>query len=279
MRLKFRFFLFFVFVFCSCTPKPNPEEKFGLYPQSYEKEFKKNFAKTFFINLLDHDLSLARREKMESSLLSDSLFKLTHFPGVYGKAISYERKSPYPQEITLPSGRKFEYLASERPYHGKGLSPGELGNFISHYLLWEKVSQDTNDEHIYFITEDDVRPVENFKKRLVSALYHAPKDWELLFFYSNQNYGWGCGPGKLELTESRRFLVLNKKCIPGTVFYALRPPTARKFMKNAIPFSEGTDERINSEFIIPGKMKIYATYPELVKTYVNESSIIKDMGR
>ena len=278
--MTFRFLsLTFLFFLCFCTPKPNPDEVLGLYPEAYEKEFEKNFSKTFFINLLDHKVSLTRREKMESSVLSDPLFSLTHFPAVYGTKISYERESSILQEITLPLGRKLTYLGKERAFHKKGLSEGELGNFISHYLLWEKISQDFDDNHIYLITEDDVTPVANFKKRFISAFYHAPDDWELLYFYSNQAYGWGCPPRKFDLVKSKRFVTLNKKCIPGTVTYALKPPTARKLMENALPFSEATDERINSEFIVPGTMKIYATFPELVKTPVYKASIIDQMGR
>ena len=273
------FFVIFSFIllfgaFGCQTPEPLSQEELTSYPAGFEAEFKKNFMGLTYINLDEGERSTKRRAEIEENFSSD-FWNLERFKGVYGPAIEYKRMKPLiAQKITTPEGRELSYKGE---IFG-GLSKGELGVQISHFLVWEKIASDPNEDHIYFVAEDDMDPVDFFKERFLSALYHAPKDWELLYLFSFQNHFWGCHYGPLELTSSKRFLILDKKCTPGMVSYLIRPKGARALLEGALPFQDTVDQRVGRKFIQTGKLKIYSLYPEIIKHIPFEDSVIKDMG-
>ena len=43
----------------------------------------------------------------------------------------------------------------EEPYHGRHLTFGEIGCFMSHYNIWQDII--TRDLHTVLILEDDIR--------------------------------------------------------------------------------------------------------------------------
>jgi len=133
--------------------------------------------------------------------------------------------------------------------------------------------------HIYLVAEDDIIPKSDFKKLLISALYHAPKDWGMIFLFSNQSKWWGCHHSNVDVTEAKRFLKLDKRCIPGTVAYLIHPESAKRIMENVLPFRNATDRRVKEDLIIRKGVKVFATYPEILTT-VDESVIDEvDDGR
>ena len=100
---------------------------------------------------------------------------------------------------------------------------------------------------------------------------------DLLVFF--QKYSWGCGPKKLRKTRNKEFLIIDRRCTPGTAAYLIKPPAAKKLVAEALPITLPTDEYINEKFFVKKTLKVYATFPETIKTNdVNENSIIQDMG-
>lgn len=277
-KYKFLCVLFFLgSLSCVVTRGPQPlgEKILRSYPSSYEAKFEKKFSKFFYINLDGGKRSLERRKKMEAAFRPSFGDKLSRFSAVCGRDLKYSRMLPFAiQKVKLPKGGSV-------PYKGAllgGLSQGEFGCYLSHYQIWKEIAEDKNNDHIYLVTEDDLTPRSFFKERLLSTLYHAPKDWELLFLYSYQAEYWGCHYNPLKLHDSKRFLILDRNCTPGLVAYVLRPATARKLVKEALPVSNAVDRKIGEDFIGKKKIKVYAAYPELVETEAWSGSIIDEMG-
>ncbi len=68
------------------------------------------------------------------------------------------------------------------PYHGRPLTYGEIGCFMSHYNVWKDVIQSNHQEVLVF--EDDVRFEPFFKQKLSAVrqeLVHLALDWDLIF--------------------------------------------------------------------------------------------------
>lgn len=275
MKKSFLFLCsFFILAACVSLPKSwqiLSEEELTSYPPQFEAEFEKRFQKFFYINLDLPGTSERRRDFMEKSFRSD-FPQFERFPGVIGKKLKFsDPDESGVQQVTLPSGRVLPYKATAL----NKLSLGELGNHMSHYLAWERVAKDPVDDHVYLVAEDDVIPKSQFKKKLMSALYHAPEDWGMIFLLSYQSKWWGCHHNNVDVTESKRFLSLSKRCIPGTVAYLIHPRSAKKLMENVLPFRNATDRRVRDDFIVNREVKVFATYPEMITT--EDESVIDEV--
>ena len=130
------FSLFTLLCLFGChTPEPLSQEELTSYPAGFEAEFKKNFMGLTYINLDEGEKSAKRRAEMEENFSSD-FWNLERFKGVYGPAIKYKRMKPLiAQKITTPEGRELSYKGE---IFG-GLSKGELGVQISHFLVGKKL--------------------------------------------------------------------------------------------------------------------------------------------
>ena len=268
-------------------PLPLSDEELKFYPASFNETFDDLFQGLYVINLPDHEPSAKRREKI-TDLFSEESLDLKFFQAIYGKNIDYEQHNPAVQilkEVSSNGEQPVTYKGSPKPL---GLSAGELGNHLSHFFLWKMVAEDPNPDHIYLLSEDDITPLGDFTDRFKSMLAHAPENWDLIFLYSFQEEEWGCHHGDYDgydafsETSSKRFIRLDKNCIPGTVLYALNPRGAKRLLENALPIQKATDVRIGQDLMKSGEssMQIYATYPEMVLHEVNgPGSLISQMGR
>lgn len=68
------------------------------------------------------------------------------------------------------------------PYHGRPLTRGEMGCFLSHYNIWKEVSE--RSLAVSAVFEDDLRFEIFFKRRLQNLLQDVEKaelDWDLIY--------------------------------------------------------------------------------------------------
>lgn len=111
-----------------------------------------------------------RRLKMERSFKELGL-KVEYVPAIDGQKITDE----YLEEI----GVKFlpGYLD---PYHNRPMTFGEIGCFLSHFWIWEKIV--THKLKEVLVLEDDIRFEPFFKERALNVLKEARKigGWDLM---------------------------------------------------------------------------------------------------
>uniref|UniRef100_A0AAQ4P2M1 procollagen galactosyltransferase n=1 Tax=Gasterosteus aculeatus aculeatus TaxID=481459 RepID=A0AAQ4P2M1_GASAC len=68
------------------------------------------------------------------------------------------------------------------PYHGRPLTKGELGCFLSHYNVWKEVAE--RRLHTSLVIEDDLRFEIFFKRRLMNLMREVEDeglDWDLIY--------------------------------------------------------------------------------------------------
>jgi len=70
----------------------------------------------------------------------------------------------------------------EDPYHHRHMTMGEIGCFLSHYKIWQKMVELNQNEVL--ILEDDIRFEPNFKDKAISVMNQARKhgNWNLIYF-------------------------------------------------------------------------------------------------
>ncbi|KAF7243946.1 Procollagen galactosyltransferase 1 [Varanus komodoensis] len=68
------------------------------------------------------------------------------------------------------------------PYHGRPLTKGELGCFLSHYKVWQEIVERGLEKSVVF--EDDLRFEIFFKRRIMNLMYDLEEeglDWDLIY--------------------------------------------------------------------------------------------------
>ncbi|KAG8006635.1 Procollagen galactosyltransferase 1, partial [Nibea albiflora] len=68
------------------------------------------------------------------------------------------------------------------PYHGRPLTKGELGCFLSHYNIWKEIVE--RNLHTSLVIEDDLRFEIFFKRRLMNLMSEVEEeglDWDLIY--------------------------------------------------------------------------------------------------
>ncbi|XP_011498095.1 PREDICTED: glycosyltransferase 25 family member isoform X2 [Ceratosolen solmsi marchali] len=73
------------------------------------------------------------------------------------------------------------------PYHKRPMTMGEVGCFLSHYIVWNKILEDN---HMYtLVMEDDVKFEPYFRQKLtfiLQELQHFKSDWDLVYLGRKQ---------------------------------------------------------------------------------------------
>ncbi|XP_055379043.1 glycosyltransferase 25 family member [Condylostylus longicornis] len=139
--------------------------KFVHYPEKH----KLSLDHIYMINL---ERRPERRSKMEL-LFKELGLDVEYFPAMDGKKLNVD--------IVKKMGINFlsEY---EDPYHHRKMTMGEIGCFLSHYRIWEKMVELEHNEVL--ILEDDIRFEPYFKDKAISVLNQARKHgkWNLIYF-------------------------------------------------------------------------------------------------
>ena len=85
------------------------------------------------------------------------------------------------EEFLAEAGIKMLPEFSE-PYHGRALTYGEIGCFLSHYRLWQQIVEEELD--LVLIFEDDIKFEPYFISKLEylkSELFDLEGSWDLVF--------------------------------------------------------------------------------------------------
>uniref|UniRef100_A0A665VY97 procollagen galactosyltransferase n=1 Tax=Echeneis naucrates TaxID=173247 RepID=A0A665VY97_ECHNA len=70
------------------------------------------------------------------------------------------------------------------PYHGRPLTKGELGCFLSHHKIWKEVNIGLRQLHTSLVIEDDLRFEVFFKRRLMNLISEVEDErleWDLIY--------------------------------------------------------------------------------------------------
>lgn len=181
-------------------------EKFVKYPKS--TKFK--FSEIFMINLKRRP---ERRIKMELTLRELGI-DYTYFEAIDGKKLS--------DDVLVEKGIKFmpEYAD---PYHKRPMKMGEVGCFLSHYTIWQKMVEENLKEVL--ILEDDIKFEPYFRERAEELMNEAREigDYDLIYF----------GRKRLQeneelIRESRNFVKVSYTY--WTLGYAITLEGARKLL-------------------------------------------------
>lgn len=126
-----------------------------------------SFDRIFMINLLRRP---ERRTKMEQSFKEIGL-QVEHMAAIDGNALTPE----YLDEI----GVKFLPGYSD-PFQHRPMTKGEIGCFLSHFMIWEKQVLENLNEVL--VLEDDIRFEPYFKQRAMNVMQEARQidGWDLM---------------------------------------------------------------------------------------------------
>ncbi|XP_035031073.1 procollagen galactosyltransferase 1 isoform X2 [Hippoglossus stenolepis] len=130
---------------------------------------KMGFDEVFMINLVQRS---DRRERMLRTLYEQEL-SCKVVAAVDGKALNLSEIES--MGIKMLPGYK-------DPYHGRPLTKGELGCFLSHYNIWKEIVD--RGLQISLVIEDDLRFEVFFKRRLQTLLEEVTThklDWDLIY--------------------------------------------------------------------------------------------------
>uniref|UniRef100_A0A8B9BGR4 Collagen beta(1-O)galactosyltransferase 1 n=2 Tax=Anser TaxID=8842 RepID=A0A8B9BGR4_9AVES len=130
---------------------------------------KMGFDEVFMINLKRR---ADRRERMLRTLYEQEI-ECKVVEAVDGKAMNSSEVEAL--GIKMLPGYK-------DPYHGRPLTKGELGCFLSHYKIWKEVVERGLEKSVVF--EDDLRFEIFFKRRLMNLMYDLEEeglDWDLIY--------------------------------------------------------------------------------------------------
>ncbi|XP_028394615.1 procollagen galactosyltransferase 1-like [Dendronephthya gigantea] len=136
-------------------------------PVKYPVPDKAGFDEVFVINLARRP---DRRKKMKLSL--DLL-------GINGTFIDgYDGKRVSDEEIDNLGIKVLDGYAD--PFHGRPVTKGEIGCFMSHFLLWEKMVRE-NLQVVMFL-EDDIRFEPDFRKKVEDLMSEAEQlEWDFMY--------------------------------------------------------------------------------------------------
>ena len=119
--------------------------------------------------------------------------------------------------------------------YGRKFTPGEIGCYLSHYNLWQRIVEQGIDCAV--ILEDDTVLDEDFFE-VVSSLPGLEWQWELILLSSHNR--------KAERVlcdlANRRRLIRHKRRAWGAVAYVIRRPAAEKLLDYCYEIRAGIDE-------------------------------------
>lgn len=127
---------------------------------------------------LDHIYMINLERRPERRLRMENLFRelgldVEYFAAVDGKKLDVN--------IIKEMGIQL-FEGYEDPYHHRQMTMGEIGCFLSHYRIWEKMIE--NNQNEVLIIEDDIRFESYFNDRAVSILDQARNsgEFDLIYF-------------------------------------------------------------------------------------------------
>lgn len=147
----------------------SPVEPSLYLPPPVRQPDKMGFNEVFMINL---QRRVDRRQRMMRALTEQEI-DCKIIPAVDGKALN----------VTEIHGMGIHMLPGySDPYHGRPLTKGELGCFLSHYNIWKEIVDRGLETSL--VIEDDLRFEIFFKRRLRNLMNEVEReqlDWDLIY--------------------------------------------------------------------------------------------------
>ncbi|CRK88475.1 CLUMA_CG002249, isoform A [Clunio marinus] len=189
----------------------------------YPNKSKLTFSDIYMINLKRRS---ERRVKMEQSFKELGI-DYTYLEAVDGKTLT--------DEVLIQKGINLlpEYAD---PYHKRPMTMGEIGCFLSHHTIWQKMIEKGQEEVL--VLEDDIKFEPYFNERSEQLLEEARAigGWDLIYF------------GRKRLHENEEFLEKSENFVKvsytyWTLGYALTLAGAKKLLaaeplKRLLPVDE-----------------------------------------
>lgn len=189
-----------------------------------------------------HLVNLARGEdRLErmSALLSERALKFRRFEAVDGSVEDFG--AVYDESAQIKAGYRY-------------LTKAELGCYLSHFRLWERVA--ALEDEFYVILEDDV-DVDASVPEVLAAINRLQFDWDVI-----RLAGLGVVPyliaGKL---DPHHDLVTLMRGSTGTQGYCISSKGARKLIEKALPISTPVDVYLDHDWISGIKTLAVMPYP------------------
>lgn len=153
---------------------------------------------------------------------------------------------------------------------GRQLASGEIGCYLSHSRIWEKVVNE-NISQVLIIESDAVFSEEAV--RVINAINTKNIDWELLMLFYRE-----CFPafrGRLPITSQSKLVRFSNKTSCATA-YLVTLEGAHKLLKKAYPIQMPVDDYMTGGYINKD-INTFAIYPRTIKITDDalETSIIR----
>lgn len=146
--------------------------------------------------------------------------------------------------------------------HHHSVTRGGLGCFLSHYNLAKQLINDPSVEG-YLIFEDDTTMLPSTYSQITNSLENAPKDWDMLLFYTIRAVG---------RSKNENFNKL--KSFWGMNCYILSKNGAKKFVKEVDETKiDGQVDCYLSRMIQQKKMNIYSSKTHFVSSNSTDTNI------
>lgn len=171
--------------------------------------------------------SVERRERMEQQAASLGL-GLTFVPAVDGTALAPEQRARVDEEAV-------------RRRYGRPLRAGEIGCYLSHLLVWERLA--AGDDACAVVLEDDARLDATFAPA-VAAVLAAPVPWDVV-----RLTGYFHRPAqRVARLADGRDLVRNERGINGTTAYLVRREGAARLVAYSRTLCHPVDNAMDRTF-------------------------------
>ena len=149
---------------------------------------------------------------------------------------------------------------------GRRLSPSEIGCYLSHYGVWQKIVVDKIPHAV--ILEDDAVLTPDFAE-IVRHLCVAPVAWDMIIFHSKNNYAFDSTV--YDIPASNRKLVLYSRRIGQAVAYLITVNAAERLVDYCAKIRAPIDW-LTAEWWHHG-LKYYGVYPPVAQHNREESTI------
>lgn len=171
----FLFFLLFFYLYNRYSDVIN---------ETYQNQLNQSILPPIYvINLCQTSNGQLRWNAMQNTLFSKT-GKMQRYCGIYGKAYSFDNEIL--DGILTNSWDYGKWKGKES--HWISITPSEMGCILSHYKLWQKILNQTENE--FLILEDDSTLVHpDFLNKYKQIYKSLPMDWDILLlnFWLHKN--------------------------------------------------------------------------------------------
>ena len=160
------------------------------------------------------------------------------------------------------NGRLRQDIARQR--HGRDLLPAEIGCYLSHYNLWQRLADEKIESAI--IVEDDATFSADFFS-IVAASLRMPYDWDVIILHTAKKKNGAM----LYNIDDKYHIIRGNRIIAGTAGYLISASGVARLLKYCHIINSPIDIAY-SEYWLNGS-KHYAVYPRVVIEDETESTI------